>query len=127
MVEFIHSFSLFDTQTYAHLTGDTNPIHTDVLYAQQHGHDNVIVHGLLVTSLFGTTIGRLKPGALYVSQEITFHHPICIERDVRIQLKVEKYRQRLLHCSTIGTFVDTNQIALSGKARVYLNNNTILN
>jgi len=53
---------LSDIEAFCTLTGDNHPLHTSVEYATEHGFDNVIAHGLLISSFSSTLIGMKLPG-----------------------------------------------------------------
>ena len=74
---FKKSFSSNDILTFAALTGDFNPLHTNPAHGQKVFEKN-IVHGMLAGSLFSTLVGMYCPGknCLYLSQEIEFMKPI---------------------------------------------------
>lgn len=50
-------FSFDDVQSYAHLTGDSNPIHVSASAAREAGFDACVVPGMLCGSLFPAIIG----------------------------------------------------------------------
>ena len=73
-----------DVQTFAELTGDTNPIHFDQDYAAGTRFKGRIVHGSLTASYISTILGTLLPGpgAIYVSQSLNFRGPVRIGDEV---------------------------------------------
>ena len=67
-----HSF-LFtqeDVDTFAQVTGDTNPIHLDEEYASKSIFKKRVVHGALSNSIFSKVFGTITPGkgTIYLSQ-----------------------------------------------------------
>ena len=52
----------------------------------------MIVHGMLVASIFSSIIGTLIPGAIYRSQNITFHSSVLVNEIVIGRVDVTKLR-----------------------------------
>lgn len=50
-------FSQFDVDEYSKLSGDTNPIHSQVSAAKAAGLEGCVVHGMLYAGLFPAIIG----------------------------------------------------------------------
>jgi 3-hydroxybutyryl-CoA dehydratase len=49
-------------RSFAALTGDFHPLHTDKAYAVRHGFQDIIAHGVLLTSFSSKVIGMDLPG-----------------------------------------------------------------
>lgn len=79
-----HSFSVKLTDdmltTFAHLTGDMNPLHTDDDFARQDGFPARVAHGMLVSSFYSTLVGMYLPGrhALLHGVDATLHNPAFV-------------------------------------------------
>lgn len=69
-----------DLVLFAGVSGDTNPMHLDVEYAETTMFHTRIVHGLLTASFISTLVGtRLPgPGCIYVSQTLKFKAPVHV-------------------------------------------------
>ncbi|MDR7484500.1 MAG: MaoC family dehydratase [Armatimonadota bacterium] len=67
-----------DIQTFARLTGDFNPLHTDEAFARRTRFGGRIAHGMLTAGLISAVLGmRLPgPGGIYVSQSLRFRRPV---------------------------------------------------
>ena len=67
-------------KTFSKLSGDFNPLHVDLEYAQKKGHPGLVVHGLLTSSLYSRLVGMNIPGkfALLQSIEVKFTAPVYI-------------------------------------------------
>jgi hypothetical protein len=77
--EIQHSFSQEDVNIFATLSGDDNPIHIDPTYALSHSRfKRTICHGILVSSLFSTLLGRSIPGSIYLKQNLSFQKPVFV-------------------------------------------------
>lgn len=109
-----------DIVGFADISGDQNPIHLSDVYAAKTPFGQRIAHGLYTASLISAVIGtRLPgPGAIYLSQTLTFRAPVRIGDVVRVHVEVaeltpEKKRARLIcDCAVDATTV------LSGEAMV---------
>jgi 3-hydroxybutyryl-CoA dehydratase len=69
-----------DIALFAELSGDANPIHLSDTYAAGTKFGQRIAHGMLTASLVSALLGtRLPgPGAVYLSQTLTFLAPVKI-------------------------------------------------
>lgn len=79
-VEFSKSFSLDDVISFARISEDNNPIHTDKEYAKASIFGNPVVHGVLIVSMFSKIFGTIYPGngAIYLSQTSKFIKPAFV-------------------------------------------------
>jgi len=61
------------------ITGDTNPLHTDEVYAKEHlGYSGKVAYGLLTASFLSTLAGMYLPGkhSLLHSVDVKFTKPV---------------------------------------------------
>ena len=86
----------------------------------------VLVHGMLVSSLFTCILGTLIPGCVYLNQTLEFQRPVYAN-DVfagRIAvLSVEPWTKRpgvRLACETTVRSLATNKVCVRGQAHVFL-------
>lgn len=83
-----------DVDTFVHLTGDSNPIHSDQGIRQQHpdqqAANTAIVPGMMMASMFPAIIGSKFPGALYLSQTLKFRQPAVVGTSVQATVTVAK-------------------------------------
>lgn len=100
---------------------DNNPIHLDQEVAKASIFGGTIVHGILVSSLFSTILGRSIPGAVYVSQSLFFKKPVHVGMLVTAEItvtKVDKIKKGdLVVFSTICKLSD-GVIAVDGEGKV---------
>ena len=77
-VERVVEISRETIANFAEMTQDFHPLHTDVEYAKNHGFNDIIAHGLLISSFSSTIIGMQLPGenALVLSQSFKFGKPV---------------------------------------------------
>jgi NAD(P)-dependent dehydrogenase (short-subunit alcohol dehydrogenase family)/acyl dehydratase len=76
-----------DVETFANLTGDHNPLHTDESYAQQTNYGRRIVHGAFQIGLASTMVGMYLPGRNVVvgSMRSRFPTPLLFPSTVTVQ------------------------------------------
>jgi 3-hydroxybutyryl-CoA dehydratase len=77
---------------FAKISGDYNPLHMDVNYAQTTKFEKKVCHGLLLASFFSQLIGMYLPGknALYLSQTLNFISPCYVNDKIIIKGEVLK-------------------------------------
>jgi 3-hydroxybutyryl-CoA dehydratase len=98
-----------DIVMYAGVSGDTNPVHLDQVYAEGTMFKGRIAHGMLSASFISTVLGTKLPGpgAIYVSQSLKFKAPVRIGDTVTARVTVletfpEKRRVVLLTQCFVG-------------------------
>ncbi len=69
-----------DIQSFAAVTGDTNPVHLDADYAAGTMFKSRIAHGMLSAGYISAVIGTKLPGpgAIYLGQTLKFKAPVRI-------------------------------------------------
>lgn len=72
------------------ITGDVNPLHNDLDYAKELGHENCVAFGMLTASFLSTFAGVYLPGkrSLINSVETKFERPVYIGDTIKIEGKV---------------------------------------
>jgi len=79
-----------DVETFASITGDHNPIHTNVQYAANTSFKQPVVHGMFAASAFSGVLGMTFPGkgsiALY--RELTFIRPVFVDQTYSMHFKI---------------------------------------
>lgn len=114
------TFSSADVIGFAELTGDRNPIHLSEPFAANTFFGRRIAHGLYIASLISAVVGtRLPgPGAIYISQTLSFRAPVNIGDTVDatvtvVELMPERQRTKLTCICRVG-----NEVVLEGEALV---------
>ena len=76
------TFKQADVDTFARITGDSNPIHLDVDYAAKTPFKKPIVHGFLAGSVFSKVFGTLfiGEGSIYMYQDMKFTAPVYVDQ-----------------------------------------------
>lgn len=79
-----------DLDEFAAVTGDTNPLHLDEAYAAATPFKGRIAHGMLSAGYISAVLGTELPGpgAIYVSQTLSFRRPVRIGDEVTARVKV---------------------------------------
>ncbi len=67
-----------DIVMFAGVSGDTNPVHINQLFAESSLFKGRIAHGMLSASFISTVVGtRLPgPGCIYINQSLRFRAPV---------------------------------------------------
>lgn len=93
-----------DIVGFAEITGDHNPVHLDAAYAAGTVFKARIAHGMLsagyISAVFGTKLPG--PGAIYVSQTLSFRGPVkigdTVTAHVRLRELVAGKRRAVFEC-----------------------------
>jgi 3-hydroxybutyryl-CoA dehydratase len=93
-----------DIDDFARISGDVNPVHLDEAYAAKTAFKKRIAHGILTASYISAVLGTKLPGpgAIYVSQTLSFRAPVHIGDEVvatvRITDLIPEKRRAIFHC-----------------------------
>ena len=136
------AFTADDVQLFGKLVGDENPLHhswrVDALPETLENHPllqvfdkdddpikstKILVHGMLVSSLFTSIFGTLIPGAVYLKQTLDFARPVYVGEHVTGRIVIERIRYwrrkgLILTCETIVQGGSDEKVR--GKADVWL-------
>ena len=112
--------------SFEKITGDINPLHTDVDYAKLNGFPDLVVYGMLSASFFSKLAGVYIPGkkSLIHNVNINFHKPVFIgdrltvsgevkEKDDRFNLI--KLKLKVLNQNSLRVISGSMQIGLLTK------------
>lgn len=92
--EFRHTYSYTqsDVDTYAKVSGDTNPLHIDADYAAKSMFGRRIIHGYLGGSVFTKIFGTLlyADGNVYMKQEMKFLKPMFVDTQYEAVITVKE-------------------------------------
>lgn len=109
-----------DIKKFISLTGDDHPIHVDEKYAKNKGFSSVLVHGMLVASLFSTLIGKYHSNQnyMYISQNLIFHKPVY--PNTKLVVKGTILSESTIGIMTIKTEILSDQgiLFISGVAKI---------
>ena len=91
--EFRHKYSYTqdDVDTYARVSGDTNPLHIDAQAGKDSMFGRNIIHGFLGASVFTKIFGALwyADGHVYMSQNIKWLKPMFVDTTYEAVIKVK--------------------------------------
>jgi len=92
--EFKHTYSYTqdDVDTYARVSGDTNPLHIDPAVGAASMFGRNIIHGFLGASVFTKIFGALwyADGHVYMTQNIKWLKPMFVDTDYEAVIKVKE-------------------------------------
>jgi 3-hydroxybutyryl-CoA dehydratase len=79
-----------DIAAFAAVSGDDNPVHLDAAFAATTPFKERIAHGMLSASYISAVIGTQLPGpgAIYVSQTLSFKRPVKIADAVTTRVEL---------------------------------------
>ncbi len=102
--EFRHKYSYTqdDVDTYARVSGDTNPLHIDAEAGKASMFGRNIIHGFLGASVFTKIFGALwyADGHVYMSQNLKWLKPMFVGTEYEAVVKVKeiiKEKNRILY------------------------------
>jgi len=93
-----------DVYLFAGITGDSNPVHVNEVYAKDSVFKGRVVHGMLTASFISTVLGTHLPGpgSIYAKQDIKFLAPVffndTITATVTVKEKIEEKSRVILSC-----------------------------
>jgi len=98
-------------RAFAEMTGDHHPLHTDANYAKDNGFDNIIAHGLLISSLCSTIVGMHLPGeeSLMLESNFKYLRPVYAENEIHIEAEVTNKDSRFSTIELKLIVVDSNK------------------
>ncbi len=101
-----------DIVLFAGISGDTNPVHINQLFAEGSMFKERIAHGMLSASFISTVVGtRLPgPGCIYINQNLRFRAPVkagdtVVARAMVKEILPERRRVVLATVCTVGETV----------------------
>jgi 3-hydroxybutyryl-CoA dehydratase len=79
-----------DVVAFAAVSGDDNPVHLDAAFAAGTPFKERIAHGMLSASYISALLGAHMPGpgAIYLSQTLTFKRPVRLGATVRAEVEI---------------------------------------
>jgi len=85
-----HTVQATDIEGFAAVSGDRNPVHMDEAYAAGTPFKGRIAHGMLSAAYISAVLGMdlPGPGAIYLSQTLSFKRPVRIGDAVTARVTV---------------------------------------
>ena len=119
---FKHSFryNQADVDTYARVSGDTNPLHVDVEAGKKSMFGRNIIHGYLGGSVFTKIFGTLlhADGNVYMKQVMQFMKPMFVDTDYEAVITVKEIfpeKNRILYQTEVFNPA-TKELTITGEA-----------
>lgn len=110
-----------DIQVFAIMSGDINPAHVDIEYAQSEMFHEIIGHGMWGVALISTILGTQLPGpgTIYVGQTIRFKKPVAIGDTLTVKVTaIEKNDEKKRVTFSCECRNQKDEIVMEGKAEV---------
>ncbi|MBL8670937.1 MAG: MaoC family dehydratase [Alphaproteobacteria bacterium] len=118
--EYARTVTEADIVMFAGITGDTNPVHLNQIYAESTIFKTRIAHGSLLAGYISCILGTIMPGpgCIYLSQTLRFKAPVRIGDTVVATVTVvgKNDEKKRLTCST--TCMVGERTVLEGEAVV---------
>ena len=88
----IYRYTQDDVDTYARISGDTNPLHTDPQAGKDSPFGRNIMHGFLGASVFTKIFGSLwyADGHVYMTQSLRWTKPMFVDTDYEAVITVKE-------------------------------------
>ncbi len=117
------TFTDEDVRSFAHISGDKNPIHLDDEFAAGTRFKKRLVHGILTSGLISAVLGMQLPGpgSIYIRQTLNFRAPVFIGDTITASVKVIKVREDkpLVTLKTVCTNQD-GTVVIDGEAMLLI-------
>lgn len=122
--EFEKTVTAEDIEAFAHVTGDTNPLHRDAAYAARTRFKEPIAHGMLSAGYISAVLGtKLAPSccAVYVSQSLRFLRPVKIGDTIKAVAQVKGIEpEKRMYTIETDCFNQNGEPVVKGEAVVLL-------
>jgi 3-hydroxybutyryl-CoA dehydratase len=108
-------------ETFGNFSGDLNPLHMDIKFAESSSFKKRVVHGMLLSTFFSQLVGMHLPGknALYFSQTLNFRAPCYIDDEIEIVGEViEKSDSTKIITLTTSIFNKSKICLIDGVAKI---------
>lgn len=107
------------TTRFVGISGDVNPLHVDLSYAESKGFRDSVVHGMLTSTFYSTLVGVYLPGKYCLLQgiKITFHQPVFAGDQLSVRGEVTHVTEALRVITVRGSITNQNGEVVS-KAQI---------
>ena len=104
--------------SFAALSGDTAPLHTDEAFARSHGFSGRLVHGALLAAFVSRLVGMVMPGAYSILErmDLAFRLPCYAPCELEIAGRVRHISEAVSSVLLEITIQDgTGRVVATGK------------
>jgi 3-hydroxybutyryl-CoA dehydratase len=109
-----------DIVAFAEITGDRNPVHLDLAYAENTLFGGRIAHGMLSAGYISAVIGTKLPGpgAIYLSQSLRFRRPVRIGDTVIARVEVAAINNARARVTLATACLVNGDVVVDGEAQI---------
>ena len=119
-VSIVKVFSQADFDSFATLSGDNNPIHTDPEFCAGTRFGRTVAHGLLLCSVLRGLTERLRPGTRLDKQSVMFPAPTYANEPVQFTVNIAEGAGNGIELKLEVKRMDDGVVTCQGHARVSL-------
>jgi 3-hydroxybutyryl-CoA dehydratase len=118
--EHLHTVEERDIVAFAEVSGDRNPVHLNADYAAETQFKGRIAHGMLSAAYISAVLGMTLPGpgAVYLSQTLTFKRPVRIGDTVAARASILSIDHAKARITLKTECLVLNKVVLEGEAVV---------
>ena len=90
-IEHTYQVTLEVYHAFQSCSGDFNPLHTDVAFAQSKGFSGCVMYGNILNAFISHFVGMLLPTSevMIQSQDISFHKPVFLNDQISLEATVD--------------------------------------
>lgn len=77
------------------VSGDMNPLHTDVDFARSKGMQDKVMYGNILNAFVSHFVGMQlpSPDVIILAQDINYHQPVYLNDEILLDAKVDEYSE----------------------------------
>lgn len=110
-----------DIETFADLTGDTNPLHLDEEYAEETMFNGPIAHGTLVEGVVSAALADFTGVVIYLEKSLSFTTPVRAGDTVTAEATLSDQYDKNNFSADITVSTDRGTEVITGTATIKIN------